>query len=55
MLAVLTKADKLGRTAQGARARDMAAALALPEDQVQLTSTKSHEGIAELGESISPP
>ena len=35
-----------------ARARDLAAALELPEDQVQLTSTKSHEGIAELGQSI---
>jgi GTP-binding protein len=52
VLAALTKGDKLGRAARMARARDLAAALELPEDQVQLTSTKSHEGIAELGQSI---
>jgi GTP-binding protein len=52
VLAALTKSDKLGRAAGMARARDLAAALELPEDQVQLTSTKSREGIAELGQSI---
>jgi GTP-binding protein len=52
VLAALTKGDKLGRAARMARVRDLAAALELPEDQVQLTSTKSHEGIAELGQSI---
>jgi GTP-binding protein len=52
VLAVLTKADKLGRSAQGERARAIAEALALPEDQVQLTSARSGEGIADLGASI---
>jgi GTP-binding protein len=52
VLAALTKADKLGRAAGRARARELAAALGLPEDQVQLTSSKSREGIAELGRSI---
>jgi len=52
VLAALTKGDKLGRAARMARARDLAAALELREDQVQLTSAKSREGIAELGQSI---
>lgn len=52
VLAVLTKADKLGRSAQRERARTIAQALALPEDQVQLTSARSGEGIADLGASI---
>lgn len=52
VLAVLTKADKLGRGAQRARARTIAAALGLPEDQVQLTSSRSGEGVADLGASI---
>ncbi len=52
VLAVLTKADKLGRSAQRERARAIAQALALPEDQVQLTSARSGEGIADLGASI---
>jgi hypothetical protein len=34
------------------RARELAAALELRDDQVQLTSAKSREGIAELGQSI---
>lgn len=52
VLAVLTKADKLGRSAQRERARAIAQALALPEDQVQITSARSGEGIADLGASI---
>jgi GTP-binding protein len=52
VLAALTKGDKLGRAAGMARARELAAALGLGEDQVQLTSSKSHHGIAELGQSI---
>jgi len=52
VLAALTKADKLSRSAQATRARELAAALELREDQVQLTSSKSRLGIAELGQSI---
>ena len=52
VLAALTKGDKLGRTAAAARARELASALGLEDDQVQLTSSKSREGIAELGQSI---
>lgn len=52
VLAVLTKADKLGRSAQRERARATAQALALPEDQVQLTSARSGEGVDDLGASI---
>jgi GTP-binding protein len=52
VLAVLTKGDKLGRSAQRERSRAIANALALPEDQVQLTSSRSGEGVADLGASI---
>jgi GTP-binding protein len=52
VLAVLTKADKLTRSAQRTRARELAAALGLQDDQVQLTSSKSRLGVAELAESI---
>jgi GTP-binding protein len=52
VLAVLTKADKLVRSAQFTRTKELAAALGLPEDQVQVTSTKSGAGVAELWESI---
>jgi GTP-binding protein EngB required for normal cell division len=52
MLAALTKSDKLGRTAGIARTRELAAALGLHDSQVQLTSSKSRQGIAELGQSI---
>ena len=52
VLAALTKTDKLTRTAGLAQARELAAALGLHEDQVQLTSSKSQQGIAELGLSI---
>jgi GTP-binding protein len=52
VLAALTKSDKLTRSAGQARARELAAALGLRENQVQLVSSKSRVGIAELGESI---
>ena len=52
VLAVLTKADKLGRQAQRVRAEALAAALGLPEDQIQLTSAKSGLGIPDLQASI---
>jgi GTP-binding protein len=52
VLAVLTKADKLSRSAQATRTRQLAAALGLHQDQVQLTSSRSRLGIAELGHSI---
>ncbi len=52
VLAAFTKADKLTRSAQAARIRELAAALGLQEDQVQLTSSKSQLGIPELAQSI---
>jgi GTP-binding protein len=52
VLAVLAKGDKLPRSAQRARAGVIAAALGLREDQVQLTSSRSHSGIADLAASI---
>jgi GTP-binding protein len=52
VLAALTKADKLTRTEGLARTRALAAALGLHQDQIQLTSSKSRQGIAELGQSI---
>jgi GTP-binding protein len=52
VLVALTKADKLTRSAQAARVRELAAALGLQEDQVQLTSTRSKLGIDDLAQSI---
>jgi GTP-binding protein len=52
VLAVLTKADKLTRSAQAERTRELASALGLHHDQVQLTSAATGHGIAELGQSI---
>lgn len=52
VLAVLTKADKLGRAAQRERTRAIGHALELPDDQVQLTSAQTGLGIADLGASI---
>jgi GTP-binding protein len=52
VLAVLTKADKLTRTAQHNRERALAATLELTRDQIQLTSSRSGLGIAELAASI---
>lgn len=52
VLAVFTKADKLGRTERAARARALASAIELPEDQTQLVSSRTGLGIADLGASI---
>jgi GTP-binding protein len=52
VLAALTKADKLSRSEGLVRGRALAAALALHQEQVQLTSSRSRLGIAELAESI---
>jgi GTP-binding protein len=52
VLAVLTKIDKLTRSALAARTRDLSLALGLQPDQVQLTSSRLKHGIAELADSI---
>lgn len=52
VLVALTKADKLTRSAQAARVREMATALGVQEDQMQLTSSASRAGIADLAASI---
>jgi GTP-binding protein len=52
VLAVLTKADKLGRKAQADQARAIGQALGLQQDQIQITSTSTGLGIADLGNSI---
>jgi GTP-binding protein len=52
VLAVLTKADKLTRSGQAARVEELAAALGLQADQMQLTSTRTRLGISDLAESI---
>lgn len=52
VLAALTKADKLTRIAVAERARVLGDALGLPPDQVQVTSSRTGLGIAELAASI---
>jgi GTP-binding protein len=52
VLVALTKGDKLTRSVQAQRTRALAVALGLHEDQIQLTSSTSRLGIAELAESI---
>jgi len=52
VLVGLTKGDKLTRSAQAVRPQQLAAALGLQEDQVQLTSSTSRLGVAELADSI---
>ena len=52
VLAVLTKADKLGRSARRERVQAIARALELPDDQVQVTSSRTGDGITDLGASI---
>jgi GTP-binding protein len=52
VLAAFTKADKLTRSSQTVRAHELAGALGLQEEQMQVTSSKSRLGIAELAESI---
>ncbi|HTK55808.1 MAG TPA: GTP-binding protein [Gemmatimonadales bacterium] len=48
VLAVLTKSDKLGTEVIRTQTRMIARALALVEDQVQVTSAKNGAGLAEL-------
>jgi GTP-binding protein len=52
VLVALTKGDKLTRSAQAARPREIAAALGLRPDQLQLTSSSTRLGIDDLAESI---
>jgi GTP-binding protein len=52
VLAVLTKGDKVTQSARATRTRELAAALELQQDQVQLTSSTTGLGLAELGQSI---
>ena len=52
VLAVFTKADKLTRSGLPARASELAEALGLQQDQIQLTSSQSKLGILELATSI---
>ena len=52
VLAVLTKSDKLPRGPRAQRARALTAALALDEDQVLVTSTRTAEGISDLRDAI---
>jgi GTP-binding protein len=52
VLTVLTKADKLNRSALRTRERALAATIGLTPDHIQLTSSRSGAGIAELAASI---
>jgi GTP-binding protein len=52
VLAVLTKADKLTRSALPIRVHELSKALGLQQDQVEITSSHSRTGIAELATSI---
>lgn len=51
-LAVVTKADKLGRQQQRTQVKAIAAALGLGPDDLQVVSSNEGLGIPELGESI---
>lgn len=48
VLVALTKADKVPRGGRGARARAIADAVGVPEDQCVLTSARRNEGIGSL-------
>jgi GTP-binding protein len=52
VLAVFTKSDKLTRSAVALRRKELAQALQLQPEQVQVTSSRSGTGIAELAVSI---
>lgn len=52
VLAVLTKADKLTRSALATRGRELAATLGLRPEGVQVTSSRSGLGIRELATSV---
>jgi GTP-binding protein len=52
VLVVLTKADKLTRSARTLRVRQLADALGLPLDHIELTSSQTGLGVAELATSV---
>ena len=52
VLAAFTKADKLTRSALGTRERELAQALGVRPEQIELTSSRSGLGIAELAASV---
>ena len=52
VLAALTKADTLGRTARERRERGLRETLALDQDQVIVTSAREQAGIGDLREAI---
>lgn len=52
VLAALTKADKLARTARERRERELREALALDQDQMIVTSAVEQGGIGDLREAI---
>ena len=52
VLAVFTKSDKLTRSAVALRRKELAQALQLQPEQIQVTSSRSGTGIAELAVSI---
>jgi GTP-binding protein len=52
VLAVLTKTDKLTRSALRTRQRELAEALGLPPEQIESTSSRSGLGIPELAASV---
>ena len=52
VLAVLTKADKLTRSALPVRVHELSKALGLQQDQVEITSSQSKLGMVELATSI---
>lgn len=52
VLVVLTKADKLSRMQGQARVRALAKDLQVPEQMLQLVSSKDGDGIADLGASV---
>src|SRR5467141_179270 len=52
VLAAITKGDKLSSGKRSTRERELREELALPEDQVVVTSARTGEGIADLKEAI---
>jgi len=52
VLAAITKADKLGRDRRRERARAIMNAVELGEDQCIVTSSRTRDGIQELGDAI---
>jgi GTP-binding protein len=52
VLATFTKVDKLTRSGVTARSQELARALGLEPDQVQLTSSRARSGISDLATSI---